>query len=109
MKHFCDEWIKEWCAENGWTDLSVEHSNFCCSYWAFPPGAVMPEPIPQDILRTIKSQKGLSPEERFWLILASISTVLSTLLCYLFKSPMPFIFAFAFDAFTVVRLEVEYF
>ncbi len=54
MKHYSDEWIEEWCQENGWTDLFVERSN---SYWAFPPGAVMPEPIPAQALRVIKAKK----------------------------------------------------
>ena len=54
IKHFCDDWVREWCDANGWTDLFMERSNH---YWAFPPGAVMPEPIPSKTLRLIKSQK----------------------------------------------------
>ena len=53
MKHYCEEWVKDWCFENGWTDLYVER----CHYWAFPPGAVMPEPIPPRVLRLIKAEK----------------------------------------------------
>ncbi len=104
MKHYCDEWIEEWCHENGWTDLYVER---CNNYWAFPPGAVMPEPIPAQVLRFIKSKKGLTFEERFCSISAVIITIMAVLLTYWFKSPMPFVLAFAFDAITVALLEVE--
>ena len=104
MKHYSDEWIKEWCEENGWTDLFIER---CNNYWAFPPGAVMPEPIPSKTLRLIKYKKGLSKEEKVWLILAVTVTGIAIIMSYLFKSPMPLVFAFAFDAITVAKLEVE--
>ena len=105
MKHFRDDWIKEWCDENGWTDLFTESY----MYWAFPPGAVMPEPIPPKILRLIKSQKGLCPEEKTLSIIAVLITVLATLLSYYWRCPMPLMFAFGFWAIAVTQLEVEYF
>lgn len=104
MKHYCDEWIKEWCEENGWTDLFVERYN---NYWAFPPGAVMPEPIPQKTLRTIKAEKGLCLEEKTWLIIAFVLTLILLMMGYIIKCPMPLVFAFAFDAIAVAQLEVE--
>ena len=104
MKHYCDAWINEWCEENGWTDLFIERYN---NYWAFPPGAVIPEPIPPKILRLIKSEKGLCYEERLWLIAAAIVTLTAVILTYFLKSPMPLVFAFAFDAITAAKLEVE--
>jgi hypothetical protein len=104
MKHFCDDWIQEWCEENGWTDLFVERYNH---YWAFPPNAVMPEPIPWKTLRFIKSKKGLCREERFWLAAAITVTILGATLTTLLKSPMPLVFAFAFGAITVAQLEME--
>lgn len=104
MKHYCDEWIREWCQDNGWTDLSIERYN---NYWAFPPGAVMPEPIPAKTLRVIKSQKGLSIEERLWSTLAVIGTVMSAIVSYFLLCPVPLVFAFAFTAVTVAQLEVE--
>ncbi|MCE2665152.1 MAG: hypothetical protein LW716_21805 [Microcystis sp. 53602_E8] len=90
MKHFHEPWIQEWCQENGWTELFLERYS---NYWAFPPNAVMPEPIPTKVLQNIKRQKGLSPAEKLWLGLAC---------------PMPIVLAFAFDAVTAARLEVEY-
>ncbi|MGK7876962.1 MAG: hypothetical protein AB4426_27830 [Xenococcaceae cyanobacterium] len=104
MKHYCDEWIKEWCEENGWTDLSIECYN---NYWAFPPGAVMPEPISPKTLRLIKTEKGLCFEEKLWLISAWIVTLIAVIVSYCMKSPMPLVFAFAFDAITTAQLEVE--
>nr|WP_226594036.1 hypothetical protein [Microseira wollei] len=104
MKHYCDEWIEEWCQQNGWTDLFVERPNF---YWAFPPFAVMPEPIPAQVLRVIKARKGFSQEERRWTIAAVLVTVVAALLGFFLKSPMPLLIAFAFDAVTVALFEEE--
>lgn len=104
MKHFADEWIKEWCQENGWTDLTIERYN---NYWAFPPGAVMPEPIPSQTLRQIKIQKGLCPEEKNWLLAAISITFIAAICSFLFRCPIPIVFAFAFGAVTAAKLEVE--
>lgn len=104
MKHYCDEWIEEWCQENGWTDLFIERSN---NYWAFPPGAVMPEPIPPQVLRLIKANKGLSTEEKWLSSTAVIVTIIAAILSYCLKNPMPLVLAFAFGAVTVAQLEVE--
>ncbi|MEA5510029.1 hypothetical protein VB715_09660 [Crocosphaera sp. UHCC 0190] len=104
MKHFCDDWIQEWCEDNGWTDLVREPYN---NYWAFPPGAVMPEPIPAEVLRLIKATKGFCEEERAWLLWAVALSVVSVGFTYFFKSPMPIVFAFAFDAIAAAKLEVE--
>lgn len=104
MKHFADEWVEEWCEHNGWTDLIVDRQN---TYWAFPPGAVMPEPIPTKALRVIKSQKGFSSEERFWAIASVLGTMVAGLISFVFKCPMPMVGAFAFCAVTVAQLEVD--
>ncbi|MEB3182383.1 MAG: hypothetical protein VKL59_25610 [Nostocaceae cyanobacterium] len=104
MKHYCDQWIEEWCQDNGWTDLYVERHN---TYWAFPPGAVMPEPIPPTVLRVIKTKKGWSLQERWWSLTAVVGTVISAILTYWLKCPMPLVFAFAFNAVTVAQMEVE--
>jgi hypothetical protein len=104
MNHYCYEWIEEWCEENGWTDLFVERRN---NFWAFPPTAVMPEPIPVPALRVIKAKKGLTFEERMWSMSALIATVLAVVSSYWLKCPMPLVLAFAFDAVTMAHLEVE--
>lgn len=76
-------------------------------YWAFPPGAVMPEPIPQKILRLIKAEKGLCAEERVWVTAAVVATVASVVLSYFTRSPMPVVLGFAFGAIAVAKLDME--
>ena len=104
MQHFHDEWIQEWCDRNGWTDLFMERYNH---YWAFPPNCVMPEPIPQKVMRLIKSEKGLSSNEQKWLGYAIIASVFAMLVSYFLMTPMPLMFAFAFDAIVVARMDCE--
>ena len=104
MQHFHDEWIQEWCDRNGWTDLFRERYNH---YWAFPPNCVMPEPIPQKVMRLIKSEKGLSSNEQKWLHLAAIVSIVAILASCWLISPMPLMFAFGFDAVTFARMDCE--
>jgi hypothetical protein len=101
MIHYSPQWIQDWCNDNGWTDWFLERSR----YWAFPPNAVMPVPIPADALRTIKAQKGLCAEEKIWCFSAVFSAVSGVLLSYFLASPMPAVAAFAFCAITVARME----
>ena len=104
MQHFHDEWIQEWCDSNGWTDLFQERYNH---YWAFPPNGVMPEPIPQKVMRLIKSEKGLTAIEQRWLLSAAFVSVLALATTCLLVTPMPLMFAFAFDAVTFAHMECE--
>ena len=104
MRHFCDSWIEEWCDANGWTDVFMERLNH---YWAFPPGAVIPEPIPKKILRSIKLEKGLCQEEKNLLLTAVGVSCLAIATTVWLKNPMPVVLAFAYDAVTAGHLEVE--
>lgn len=104
MQHFHDEWIQEWCDSNGWTDLFQERYNH---YWAFPPNGVMPEPIPQKVMRLIKSEKGLTTNEQRWFTSAAVVSVLAIATTYFLATPMPLMFAFAFDAITFALMECE--
>ena len=103
MKHFRDEWIQEWCESNGWSDWFIN----CQDYWAFPPHAVMPLPIPKETLMQIKASKGFSPQEKMWVTMAVISTILGGVLSYFINSPMPLVFAFAFCSVIVANLELD--
>jgi hypothetical protein len=103
MNHYCEKWIAEWCSENGWTDWFQEQRR----YWAFPPHAVLPVPIPTNALQTIKADKGLSPDERVWSWAAFASLVMSLVVSYGTASPMPLVAAFGFCAVVVARLEDE--
>lgn len=79
----------------------------CSRYWAFPPNSVMPVPIPNQVLRTIKSQKGMSYEEKVWCWAAVLSAAAGALGTYFLASPMPLLAAFTFCAVTVARMEDE--
>lgn len=104
MRHYYDEWIQEWCDINGWTEPMPVSPNF---YWAFPPNGVMPEPIPHDILRLIKAEKGLTGDEKTWLAIAVSVSLCCAALTYYWQCPLPLVAAFALSAVTVARLEVE--
>jgi hypothetical protein len=103
MKHFAAQWIDEWCQKSGWTDHFFESSQ----YWAFPPNGVMPVPIPTNVLRTIKAEKGLCYEERVWCFSAILSVILAIVFTWLVVSPMPIVAAFIYCAITVTRMEDE--
>lgn len=103
MNHYSVRWIEEWCQDNGWTDLFLE----CSQYWAFPPNAVMPVPIPSKVLRTIKAERGMCKEERIWCAAAVLSAAAAAFASYVLSSPMPLIAAFAFCAVTFARMEEE--
>lgn len=103
MNHYRDEWVQEWCDTHGWTDLFRERLD----YWAFPPNAVMPLPIPMQALQLIKQEKGMSPDEQTWCWLAVALTAFSAASSYFLLSPMPIVAAFAFCAVTAARLDVE--
>ncbi|AZB71685.1 hypothetical protein [Synechococcus elongatus] len=95
------QWIVDWCQEHGWTDLFVE----CRQYWAFPPGAVLPQPIPAEVLIAIKKAQGLSPFEQqsfsIWLglFLAAIA------IAWYWTTPLPLLSLFAGSAGLVAWLD----
>jgi hypothetical protein len=101
MNHYSAKWIEEWCQDNGWTDWFLE----CSRYWAFPPNAVMPVPIPVQVLQTIKAQKGMCFEEKVWSLAAVVSAIAGGICTYYMASPMPLMAAFAFCAITAARME----
>lgn len=101
MKKYCKAWIQDWCQENGWTDLFVERRD----YWAFPPQAVMPMPIPTQALQVIKAEKGMSPQEKVWCGAAWAAAIAGATITYFLQSPMPLVAAFIFCAITVAQFE----
>ncbi|OLP18501.1 hypothetical protein BST81_10500 [Leptolyngbya sp. 'hensonii'] len=101
MSRYSYRWIEQWCQENGWTDLFLERR----MYWAFPPGAVMPLPIPSEALERIKARNGLSLTEKSWSAAAIAISLTSLILTWVFQSPMPLVSAFAFSAIVVAQLD----
>jgi hypothetical protein len=104
LNHYCLTWIEDWCNENGWTDVFTPNRN---EFWAFPPHAVMPLPIPSKVLNDIKEEQGLTVDEQRWRLAAMLSTAIAILVSYIFQSPMPLVTAFMFCAFVVAQLEIE--
>lgn len=100
-KRFAYHWVQDWCQENGWTDLFVERYY----YWAFPPGAVMPQPIPGQALRAIKTAQGFSPVEWRWYGSAIALGALTLGLSYWLQCPLPLVVAFSFSALVVAYLD----
>jgi hypothetical protein len=103
MKHYSPEWIEEWCLDNGWTGWFWE----CSHFWAFPPNALMPVPIPTQVLKAIKVEKGLCHEEKLWCLAAAFSVIAAATATYFLASPMPLMASFAFCAVTAARMEDE--
>ncbi len=101
MNKYCKAWIEEWCRDNGWTDPFKERK----SYWAFPPHAVMPLPIPTQDLQVLKARKGMSPQERLWCAAAWVAAVTGAALVYLLESPMPLVMAFGFCAIIFAQMD----
>jgi hypothetical protein len=104
MNHYCEQWIADWCLENGWTDWFAGDER---RYWAFPPHAVMPTPLPATVLQAIKAKEGMSPDERVWVGGGLVSLVVGGLLTYVLGSPLPALAAFGFCAGMVAHLEEE--
>ncbi len=105
INRYSIQWVQAWCLENGWTDLFIERTN---NYWAFPPGGVMPEPIPVHVLRLIKQQNGFTKTELVWSILAICVAVLGLVSTFCLSCPMPLVAAFAFSAVVVALFEPEH-
>ena len=103
MKKYAYQWVQDWCNEHGWTDLFLERYH----YWAFPPGSVIPQPIPFDVLHAIKQEKGLSPTERRWYSLGVSMAALAGVASYCLNTPLPLVLAFSLCAFTIAYLDED--
>jgi hypothetical protein len=103
MKQYAYSWVVRWCAENGWTDLFVERYR----YWAFPPGAVMPQPIPSQVLQCLHDQHGSSPIElRGYGAMLAASAIGGLLSCWS-QCPLPLLAGFGICAMVVAYLDED--
>lgn len=101
MSHPIYQYLNRWCQDHGWTDLFVERYQF----WAFPPGSVMPLPLPAQAIESFYLQQRLSGKRQICLGLALVATALAGVLTTLSHSPMPLIAAFACAAIAVGLLD----
>jgi hypothetical protein len=100
-KKYAYNWVQAWCQDNGWTDLFVER--YC--YWAFPPGSVLPQPIPLPVLRSLKQKNGLSPTEKGWYSSSVLVSIMAILTSHWLQCPLPLVFAFGFCAIVMAYLD----
>lgn len=103
MKHYRDEWIREWCDANGWSDLYAENN----LYWAFPPNGVMPQPIPIETMRSIKRKNGLSQQEKRCTVGLIILTATALAFTILYSTPMFLLLAFSVASLTIALLDIS--
>ena len=101
MMHPLYPYLSQWCQENGWTDLFVERYQF----WAFPPGGVLPSPLPHSVLEDLYSQhyRGFRHSASYGaLVLGTGIAILWTLFSH---SPMPLVAAFVISAIAIGMLD----
>ncbi len=90
-----------WCEEHGWTDLFIEQYQ----YWAFPPGGVMPLPLPTEGLQCIELPVALSPQQRRLQMLALAIALLTTGLSGWLQSLFPLVIGFSCCALLIAAQE----
>jgi hypothetical protein len=103
MPKVLHQYIQQWCQENGWTDLFVEQRQF----WAFPPNAVLPVPVPTHALEGFYAEREMTPQVGL-INLFSIGAALGAVFLTEFtQSPIPLLAAFGCCAIAVALLEEE--
>jgi hypothetical protein len=96
------DYLQRWCQEHGWTDLFMDQ----CQFWAFPPGAVLPLPIPAYAFEGFHST-GAPSARSGWLLnaMAIVCTIVGIVLTTITFSPIPLLAAFAVSAAAVALVE----
>jgi hypothetical protein len=99
------QYLQQWCQEHDWTDLFVEQ----CQFWAFPPGSVIPVPIPTYALEGFYRKRKISIPSRLLNVAAIGVSLCAVIITVLTHSPIPLLSAFGFCAIAVALLEEELF
>lgn len=94
-------YLTHWCQKHGWTDLFVDRYQF----WAFPPGGVLPLPVPNSVIEGFYSQRHITKRHWCCYMLSICSTAIAIPLTIVSHSPMPLIAAFACGAIAVGLLD----
>jgi hypothetical protein len=99
------QYIQQWCEDHGWTDLFMEQ----CQFWAFPPGSVIPSPVPSHALEKFYRIRKVPAPVKFLNISAFALALGSAVLTIWTGSPIPLVSAFGFCAIAVALAEEEWF
>jgi hypothetical protein len=93
--------IKEWCQKNNWTELAYREEEK--KYYAFPPGAVMPVPVPNQenfemLLGNLWQYKGfiIYGFVNHWISFSSLNFLSSTFLKLMVTTISLTVFGFVF-------------
>ncbi len=97
--------IQQWCSDHGWTDLFMEQ----CQFWAFPPGSVIPVPIPIHAVEGFYQTRRTPAPVKLLNFSAFVLAVGSAILTIWTRSPIPLVSAFGFCAIAVALVEEEWF
>ena len=76
-------------------------------YWAFPPGAVMPLPIPAHVFEGFRDNRALRLQDKLGYTAAMVVTLVAVYWSYVTQSPMPVVAAFCFCAIAIATLEED--
>jgi hypothetical protein len=103
MVKYSQEFAIAWCQENGWTDFFTAQYR----YWAFPPGAVMPLPLPAPALQILSTPKVLTAKEKLAYGIASVAGLVAISGTYWMNSPMPLVLGFTICAIAFAAIDDE--
>jgi hypothetical protein len=103
MVKYSQEFAIAWCQENGWTDFFTAQYR----YWAFPPGAVMPLPLPAAALQILNTPKVLTAKAKLAYGIAVMAGLVAILGTYWLNSPMPLVLGFATCAISFAAIDDE--
>ncbi len=91
------EVARAWCQENGWSDLFIEQYRL----WAFPPGGVMPLPLPECALQEVNFDAALTSRQVLSQALVFTAAISSILTSFATHSPVVLVVGFAACALAV--------
>lgn len=99
MPEALTEYVNRWCNTHGWTDLFIERYE----YWAFPPGGVMPTPIPGSVMEAFAESQA---QRSTWAYGSTLFVALvAAITSYWQQSPMPLTCGFCVGTMLVAFFE----
>lgn len=84
MENSIERHIKKWCENSGWTDSFVQKGQF----YAFPPGAVIPLPVPTAAIESAKKVREIQVRHFKQLLLVLMPSLAVIVLTYICSFPL---------------------